>query len=288
MANPQQSASAVDREFIFEARDFQRVCQLIRARAGIALTDSKKQMVYSRLARRLRALGFSTFNEYLDWLEADGDDEWEEFTNALTTNLTSFFREGHHFQILDQFLRARKNKGRQRIWCAAASTGEEPYSLAITACESYGTLNPPVEIVCSDIDTKVLETAQRGVYAFDRIDKMDSARVKRFFMRGTGVNADKVKVKEELRRLVSFQQLNLLDARYNLQGPFDAVFCRNVMIYFDKPTQYQILTRIKPLMHPDGLLFAGHSESFFHASDLFVSRGQTVYERADASVAGKA
>ena len=271
-------------EFAFSAADFARVRELIHARAGIALADSKRQMVYGRLGRRLRALGIASFRDYLDRLEAGPRDheEWQAFTNALTTNLTAFFREAHHFEILGRFLAGRAGRGVQRIWCAAASTGEEPYSIAITACEALGGDAPALELVCSDVDTQVLEAAARGVYAMERVEGLGPERLRRFFLRGTGPNEGRARVKPALRELASFRAINLLDRDYGLRGPFDAIFCRNVMIYFDKPTQRAILERFKPLLAPDGLLFAGHSESFFHCVDLFAPCGRTVYRRADA------
>lgn len=272
-----------DRDFTFTTRDFERVRQLIHARAGIALSESKRDMVYSRLGRRLRALNLESFKDYLDQLETRGSaDEWQAFTNALTTNLTSFFREAHHFDILREFLVKKGRHTPAKIWCSAASTGEEPYSLAITACEAYDSLTPPVKILATDIDTNVLETAEAGVYPEERIEKLGDARKRRFFRRGSGANAGKVRVIDELRDLVSFRPLNLLDARYPMKGPFDALFCRNVMIYFDKPTQRDILMKMAPLLSADGLFFAGHSESFFHATDIVTSIGRTVYRRAPA------
>ncbi len=275
------------REFEFADRDFRRVCALIHARAGIALADSKRDMVYSRLSRRLRALGMESFVDYLDWLEREGEDEWQNFVNALTTNLTSFFREEHHFEHLREHLpRMKRVNGKVRIWCSAASTGEEPYSIAITACEAFGTLSPPVEIISTDIDTNVLATAERGVYPMERLERMAEARKKMFFQRGTGANAGKVRVNPALQRLLSFSPLNLLDTRYPIHGPFAAIFCRNVMIYFDKPTQRAILARMKPLLEADGFLYAGHSESFFHAADLFKNLGRTVYVPVAGGVDG--
>jgi chemotaxis protein methyltransferase CheR len=263
--------------FEFTPRDFARVRTLIYRQAGISLGESKQEMVYSRLARRLRAKGMNTFEEYLDGLESGRDDaEWVAFTNALTTNLTSFFREAHHFPILAEHM--RNMKAPLSIWCSASSTGEEPYSIAMTVCEAFGTLTPPVSIVATDIDTNVLETAANGVYPLDRIDKMAPDRVKRFFQRGKGERSGLVRVRPELRQLVSFKPLNLLASSWPVSGAFDVIFCRNVMIYFDKPTQSQILARFVPLMKPDGLLFAGHSENFMYASDAFKLRGKTVYE----------
>lgn len=278
-----QEAVVADREFDFSDRDFERVRDLIHARVGIALADGKRQMVYSRLGRRLRALGLSSFRDYLDHLDstADEGEEWQSFTNSLTTNLTSFFRESHHFETLSQFLATRRSRGTQHIWSAAVSTGEEAYSLAMVACEALGSDQPDVRIICSDIDTQVLATAECGVYAMERAQRISAERLRRFFERGNGPNAGQVRIKAFLRDLVSFQQINLHAKEYGLRTKFDAIFCRNVMIYFDRPTQREILSRFTRLLQLDGLLFAGHSENFFHASDLFRNCGRTLYQRAD-------
>ena len=276
-----------ERPFAFDERDFRRVCRMIHARAGIHLGAHKRDMVYSRLARRLRARGFETFSDYLDMVEDADAGEDQHFINALTTNLTSFFREAHHFPLLAAQLQAAPRCGQPlRIWCCAASTGEEPWSLAITACEAFGTLAPPVRILATDIDTAVLQSAMRGVYPLERIESIDIERKRRFFQRGSGANAGQCRVRPELRALVEFRPLNLLDADYGLRpGSLLAVFCRNVMIYFDKPTQYAVLQRIAPLLSPDGRMYAGHSESFNHAADLVAPCGRTVY-RAVARTGG--
>ncbi|PPC92544.1 MAG: chemotaxis protein CheR [Methylotenera sp.] len=270
------------REFNFTAQDFARVRHLIYRHAGISLSEAKSDMVYSRIGRRLRVLGATSFKHYLDNLESQNDPaEWEAFTNALTTNLTSFFREEHHFPILSDHLLTLKKP--IRIWCSAASTGEEPYTIAMTACEAFGSLNPPVEIIATDIDTNVLSTASRGIYPYERVSKLSDARRKRFFLRGSGPNEGSVAVRKELKSMITFSQLNLLDENWALHEPFDAIFCRNVMIYFDKPTQSKILSRFVPLMKSNALLFAGHSENFLYVSDAFHLRGKTVYTLADAS-----
>lgn len=282
---PQQRTDTV-KEFDFTRSDFERVRALIYQRAGISLADSKQEMVYSRLARRLRATGIQTFARYLDDLEAGRmASEWESFTNALTTNLTSFFREAHHFPLLAEHLQAlrRRDGAPITIWCSAASTGEEPYSIAMTACEAFNTLTPPVQIVATDIDTNVLATGENGVYPMDRVDKVGAERLKRFFQKGKGANAGMARVRPELRQLVSFRQLNLLANEWPVQGQFDAIFCRNVMIYFDKDTQRRILARFVPLMKPHALLFAGHSENFLYVSDALRLRGKTVYELDQAA-----
>lgn len=277
---PSHGAVTVEREFEFTKADFERVRGLIRERAGIALTAAKENMVYSRLSRRLRAQGFSRFDDYLAFVESGDAGEWEAFVNSLTTNLTSFFREAHHFPLLADLLRSRPRGGTLTIWCTAASTGEEPYSLAITACDAFGTLTPPVRIVASDIDTQVLATAERGVYPEERWKGLEQAQLRRYFLRGTGRNTGKARVRPELQKLIDFRQINLLAPDWEVPGELTAIFCRNVMIYFDRPTQYQILARFEPLLSPGGLLFAGHSESFSHANRLFRLRGKTVYELA--------
>ncbi len=275
------------REFDFTANDFARVRKLIYEHAGISLSEAKSDMVYSRVGRRLRTLGYASFKEYLDNLERAGNaDEWEAFTNALTTNLTSFFREEHHFPILAEHLVTLKKP--IRIWCSAASTGEEPYTIAMTACEAFGTMKPPVEIIATDIDTNVLATASRGVYPYERVSKLSDERRKHFFQRGTGAHEGSVRVRNELKSLITFHQLNLLEDTWPLKESFDAIFCRNVMIYFDKPTQSKILSRFVPLMKSHALLFAGHSENFLYVSDAFHLRGKTVYDLNDGKSAKRA
>lgn len=270
--------TATEQEFGFSAADFERVRQLIYQHAGISLHAGKQAMVYSRLSRRLRETGQRSFGQYLQSLEstAANDPEWQEFVNCLTTNLTSFFREEHHFHALATDLKARTSQS-LRIWCNAASTGEEPYSIAMTCAESMGSTGS-VKIVASDIDTKVLATASRGVYGADARG-LSPERLRAHFLRGKGANSGSIRVKHELARLIEFRAHNLMDARWSLGDPFDIVFCRNVMIYFDSPTQRRVLERIHGVMKPKGLLFVGHSENFTESKDLFRLRGKTVYER---------
>lgn len=266
------------REFHFTAKDFDRVRKLIYAHAGISLSDSKQELVYSRLSRRLRSTGIRTFAEYLTLLESNDPVEWEAFTNSLTTNLTSFFREPHHFPILAEYLRTANGKHPISLWCSAASTGEEPYSMAMTVIDTLGRDASNVSIIATDLDTKVLETGKEGVYADERISKLDPELVKKHFLRGTGAQAGFVRVRPELRNMITFRQLNLLDKTWPIKPPLDAIFCRNVMIYFDKQTQLDVLKKFVPLLRSDGLLFAGHSESFHQADEYFKLRGKTVYE----------
>ncbi|MCC6916919.1 CheR family methyltransferase [Nitrosomonas sp.] len=266
------------REYAFSSQDFDCVKKMIYARAGIALAENRQEMVYTRLSRRLRATGARGFGEYLARLERDNrDTEWESFVNALTTNLTSFFREEHHFPILAEHVRKRQPGQTVKLWCSAASTGEEPYSMAMTMVETFNSLKPPVRILATDIDTEVLAVAREGVYSLDKLESMSPERIRRFFLKGKNGTAGYVRVRQELRDLVAFRPLNLLDPRYPMRGPFDAIFCRNVMIYFDKPTQYRILQKFVPLLNRDGLLFMGHSEVFQHASDLIRLIDRTVY-----------
>lgn len=268
------------REFLFTDADFERVRALIYKHAGISLAPVKRDMVYSRLARRLRASGHTTFVAYLDSLERGNGEEWERFVNSLTTNLTSFFREEHHFPIFAEHLRSLGVSRPIKIWCSASSTGEEPYSIAMTVLETFGGNASHVSIVASDLDTNVLATARKGVYPWERVERLSQERLKRFFLKGAGAQEGLVSVRPELQRLIDFKRINLLDANWPSLAPLDVIFCRNVMIYFDKPTQHKILSRFVPLLQNDGLLFAGHSESFLHAADLFKSLGKTVYALA--------
>jgi chemotaxis protein methyltransferase CheR len=272
------------RDLDFSVADFQRVRKLIYDRAGISLAPTKQEMVYSRLARRVRARGLRSFAEYLDLVERDHSEN-EGFVNALTTNLTAFFREAHHFDELAALVERCRAAGASdfKVWSCAASTGEEPYSLAMTLIDSYGSFTPPASILATDIDTNVLAHAQQGIYTADRVAKLTDSQRRRFFLRGTGVHEGSVRVRSEVRSLVTFSRVNLLDAKWPVNGSFDAIFCRNVMIYFDKATQRTILQKLTPLLRPHGLLFAGHSECFVHASDVVRLRGKTVYERTPVS-----
>jgi chemotaxis protein methyltransferase CheR len=271
---------APDRQFAFTDADFERIRRMIRAWAGIALGPSKRNLAYSRVSRLVRAAGHDSFHDYLDALERCSDAATRQrFVNALTTNLTSFFREAHHFPLLARHLRDWPARQPMVVWCAAASTGEEAYSIAMTACEAFDTLSPPVHVVASDIDTQVLETAARGIYAIDRLENVDANRLRRFFQRGTRRNAGTARVRDEVRALVSFRRTNLLDAAWPVRGGLAAIFCRNVLIYFDRATQARIVARFAPLLGAGGLLFAGHSESLAYAHRLFRLRGQTVYDK---------
>ena len=264
-------------EFVWTNADFARVQALIYQRAGISLHDGKHAMVYSRLSRRLRDTGHTSFREYLSWLETHDGPEWQEFVNALTTNLTAFFREQHHFEIFASHLRS-KPSANWRVWCNAASTGEEPYSIVITALEALGA-NASFKLTASDIDSRVLATAAQGVYRLDSVKGLSPERLQKFFLKGKGGNAGMVRAKPELRRAIDFMSVNLIRDDWPFKEPFDVVFCRNVMIYFDAPTQRRVLERIHRVLKPGGMLFVGHAENFSESKDLFTLRGKTVYER---------
>jgi len=288
VAGAKQAAAAVNRsllnddtagrEFEFNDKDFSRVRALILKIAGISLAPSKQSMVYSRLARRLRACNHNRFSSYLDALESNlSNPEWEHFTNSLTTNLTSFYRESHHFDLLKKQLQSLSRNSRIELWCSAASTGEEPYTMAITAMEAFNSMNPPVRILATDIDTKVLDHARQGVYRMDQVEKIPDDILRKYFLKGKGESEGLIRVRPEVQALLTFRKLNLMDTVWSLRPGFDAIFCRNVMIYFEKDVQLQILKRFAPLMNPNGLLYAGHSENFAMARDYFTLRGKTVY-----------
>ncbi|WP_369600270.1 protein-glutamate O-methyltransferase CheR [Hahella sp. SMD15-11] len=265
------------REFAFEWADFERLRALSQAHTGIVVPDAKYEMFYARLAKRLRALGLTSFRDYADYLEAHRETEFTPFINALTTNLTSFFREPHHFAYLrDQIVPAARAAGqsRLRVWSAGCSTGEEPWSIAITLAEA----NMPFELLATDIDSDVLDTARQGIYPLERLDGVDERIRKRWFLRGKGRQAGKARVRAELRERVAFQQLNLVRP-FRHTEPFDVIFCRNVVIYFDKPTKMALIQRFAESLRPEGYLVMGHSESLHGLSNRFRPVGRTLYQK---------
>lgn len=260
------------REFAYRGGDFERARRMLYARAGIALGDAKRELVYGRLARRTRILALRSIGEYLDLAETDTA-EAEHFTNALTTNLTSFFREPHHFELLAAHVRGRRGRT-LRVWCGAASTGEEPWSLALTLAAE----DVPFEIIATDVDTEVLARAAEGVYADDDVADVP-ARCRKFLERGSGVNAGRVRVAKALRPHVRFRRLNLIESAWPLQGPFDVVFLRNVLIYFDRATKGPVVARALDLLRPGGIFATGHAESLFAHAGRVVPIGHTIYRR---------
>lgn len=262
----------MEREFGFTQSDFNKVRTILVGLTGINLADSKESLVYSRLAPRVRKLGLKNTKEYLKYLE-DNLEEQENFINALTTNLTSFYREPHHFSILAQYI--NQGESVKRIWCAASSTGEEPYSIAMSLVKAYGRFDHNVEIIASDIDSKVLETANTGKYPLEKVEALPDK--KSFFVKGKGNNLGFAKVVPELRNMIEFIRVNLLDESIPIEPNLDVIFCRNVMIYFDKDTQAKILTKLLAKLRPGGLYIAGHSENFSHFSHLIKPIGRTAY-----------
>jgi chemotaxis protein methyltransferase CheR len=256
--------------------ELERVSALIYRRAGIVLTEAKREMVRGRLSRLVREHECASFTAYLDLLESQREGSmWEAFTNALTTNLTSFFREGHHFETLARFCAGRR--GPLRIWSSAASTGEEAYSIAITVLETLGP-SAQVDIFASDIDTSALKQARAGVYPLAQVAKLNEAQ-RGYFLRGRGENEGMARLRPDVQKMVNFTPFNLVASRWPALPPFDAIFCRNVMIYFDRPTQAAVLANFAPLLRPGGLLFAGHAENFTGLTQDFRLLGQTVYAR---------
>ncbi|EWG67259.1 Chemotaxis protein methyltransferase [Enterobacter sp. DC4] len=253
-----------------------RIGQLIYQRAGIVLNNQKKDMVYNRLSRRLRELRLHRFSDYLSRLESDpASPEWQVFTNALTTNLTSFFREAYHFPILAKH--AQTHRGAYNVWCAAASSGEEPLSIAMTLEEVLGHSITGPRVLATDIDTEVLQKANEGVYRMADLERLTEQQKKNWFLRGKGPLQDHVKVKKNLLSTIEYRQLNLIAPEWKIPAPFDAIFCRNVMIYFDRQTQEQLMQRFARVLKPGGLLFIGHSEHFSTVNGPFRLSGQSVY-----------
>ena len=274
--------AALLREYPFSDEDFQRVRRLVQERIGIWLSDSKRELVYGRLSRRLRALGLDGFAAYLELLQSGDPEELQQFCNAITTNLTAFFRERHHFELLASQLlpaleRNNADSRRIRIWSAGCSSGEEPYSIAMVTLETLGHLRGwDVRILATDIDTSVLRHARRAVYGGERLEKLDSERLLRWFEPvGDG---RQFRVCQELRGLVTFRGLNLVGP-WPMRGPFDLIFCRNVVIYFERDTQREIVCRMARLQQTGDYLFLGHSESLLDVSTQYRLVGQTVYRR---------
>lgn len=272
------------REFALTNQDFAQIQSLVHRHTGIALTEAKRDMVYSRLSRRLRQLRLKSFAPYCRLL-AEGDAaELAQFVNAITTNLTSFFREVHHFDflattLLPKLYRDNASSRRLRIWSAGCSTGAEPYSMAMVLQETVPSASSwDAKILATDLDTDVLKTSQRGVYSESQGRGVSPQRLRQWFKQGIGPNAGLLRVMPELQKLIVFRQLNLMQA-WPMRGPFDIIFCRNVVIYFDKATQQVLFERFADLLSPQGYLFVGHSESLFKLTDRFALLGQTVYRK---------
>ncbi len=268
------------REFEYTWEDFNVLRKLSNAHSGIIVPDDKFDMFYSRLARRIRELKLRDFKSYCQYLDAHQEQEFTEFINAITTNLTAFFRENHHFEYLQatvfpELLQRNAATRRVRVWSAGCSTGEEAYSIAMTLLENLPR-GWDMKILATDLDTNVLAAAASGVYAVERIDGLPEKRVKRWFLRGTGTHKNQVRVKPELQQMVSFKQLNLM-GDWPMRGLFDFIFCRNVLIYFDRETKQRLAERYASLLRDGSCLFIGHSESLHQLDTRFQLIGNTIY-----------
>ncbi len=270
------------REFRFTRQEFKFIRDLVKEKTGISLSEAKRDMVYSRLSRRIRQLELGSFHEYCQLLRDETGDEFVNFVNAITTNLTAFFREPHHFEYLakhalPELMSARRLHRRLRLWSAGCSTGEEPYSLAMVLREIVPK-DWDAKLLATDLDSNVLDTAQKGIYALERVKAVSPARLRAFFQKGRGELADMARANDALREVISFNQLNLM-GEWPMRGPFDVIFCRNVVIYFDKPTQSILFDRFANMLADDGYLFVGHSESLYRVTERFELIGQTIYRK---------
>ncbi|QBZ82718.1 Chemotaxis protein methyltransferase [Hydrogenovibrio crunogenus] len=271
-----------EREFDFTEQDFTRVKTLVYDFAGIDLNDSKKNLVYNRLAKRIRFLELNSFKQYLNFVEEQGESEFVHLINAITTNLTFFFREDHHFEylantVIPAIIERNKGSKKIRIWSAGCSTGEEPYSLAIVLKETVPA-GWDARVLATDLDTNVVETGRTGVYKMDRLKGVSEARKKRWFLKGSGSMEGYVRVKPELQQIIDFGQINLMN-EWPIKDAIDVIFCRNVVIYFDKETQARLFDRYANLLPDNGHLFIGHSESLYKVCDRFELLGQTIYKK---------
>lgn len=273
--------AGADREFAYNTKDFERVKERIYRLAGISLAAHKEDLVYNRLVRRLRALSLNTFDEYIRYLD-ESDAECNSFINAMTTNLTSFYRESHHFEYLSSTYLpelADTSQRSLRIWSSACSVGEEPYSIAMSVLESGINLEKmDIKIYATDIDTNVLATAEQGIYGIERVESLSIERKRLAFLRGKGDQREFVKVKDSVREMIDFKYCNLME-QWPIDEPLDVIFCRNVMIYFDKETQNKLLDRMTKLLKPGGVLCIGHSETPARSMKDYKLLGRTMYKK---------
>jgi len=269
------------KEFEFTRDDFDYLRGIVTSTTGIVAPDDKYTMYYSRLARRLRSLGLADFRAYRNYLETNTESESIELVNAVTTNLTSFFREKHHFDYLRETLipqKIQRNDRSLRIWSAGCSTGEEPYTIAMTLMQAIP--DPErwdIQVLATDIDSNVLASAGKGIYDASRVTDLDVNLLRRFFKKGSGANAGKVKVNPLLQQYIQFKQLNLLHD-WPMREKMDVIFCRNVVIYFDKDTKTKLVDRFGDQLIDEGLLFMGHSESLYKSTQRFNLLGKTIYQ----------
>ncbi|AHX14337.1 chemotaxis protein CheR [Dyella jiangningensis] len=287
MADGNTAVAGMNGPSLSEA-EFNFLRSFVYEHCGISLGEHKRQLVQGRLVRRLRALKLRDFGGYCELLRRDPQGELGELASAISTNVTAFFRESHHFdlltnELLPRWIAEKKNGGRLRIWSAGCATGEEPYTLAMVlaeALEKHGS-HVDAKILATDLSPQALETARKGVYPIDRLEGVSTERRRRWFLRGEGEYDQYACVHPRLRELVSILPLNLLHD-WPMQGPFDAIFCRNVVIYFDKPTKQRLFQRYAGLLPEGGYLFLGHSESMYGLNDNFDLIGRTVYRKRSA------
>ncbi len=266
-----------------DTQQFQRFCDIAYSRAGIKLRDGKESLVSARVAKRLRALGLSSPGEYLELLEGDSTgNEVVSFLDAISTNFTSFFREPSHFDRLKEFVAHRLTQGKKRlrVWCAASSSGEEPYTLAMTVAEVVGQHPVDWRILATDISTKILATAEQGIYEETALKDVPRASLLKYFkaLDTRRASIRRWQVSDDLRRKVVFKRLNLAKPPYPMPGPLDVVFCRNVMIYFDDPVRQGLFTEVDRLLADDGLVCIGHSESLSGLKTRLVIIEPSVYQ----------
>lgn len=275
---------------VIEDNEFNYLKGIIYERTGIALAPHKKIMLQSRLNSRLRVLGMSTYKDYVQKLKSEKvffNTEIDEIINKVTTNKTDFFRENHHFEFLKNTVfpvleeRSKKTyKKNIRIWSSACSTGEEPYSIAMTVLDYFSTRPGwDIKIVASDIDTNVLKTAEKGIYKDDRLAPVEKSTVMKYFTSSKENDGTYYTVRQPLRDLIQFKKINLLETGYPFTEKFDVIFCRNVIIYFDKETQKKIFAGFERVIHEDGFLIIGHSETLFGISENFKFLGHTIYQK---------
>jgi len=271
-----------DKEFAFTQDDFNYLRDIVKKETGIISDEGKYTMYYSRLSRRVRKLGLPDFAAYRQFLADNLVSESIELVNAVTTNLTSFYRESHHFDFLKDTLIPEKIKNNDktlRLWSAACSTGEEPYSIAMTLIDCIHDIDQwDIEILATDIDSNVVATATRGVYALERIDSLDKKLIKKHMKKGSGNNAGFIKMNDNLKKLIHFKQLNLLKT-WPIKDKMDLIFCRNVVIYFDKETKIKLVDRFYDQLKSKGYLLMGHSESLHGISERYDLHGKTVYQK---------
>jgi len=288
-SHPQKSDDNRDQSMRLTDGDFKFICEFVYENTGIVLNDSKREMLYRRLTRIVRERKLNTFGDYCQLLRDQGDQEKDFFINAITTNLTSFFRENHHFEyltneeiptLIKNKVTDAKGKKRLRIWSSASSTGEEPYSIAITLLEAMKNdlAMWDMKILATDIDSNVLAKGKAGIYDINRIEEISQNIKQTYFFQGCGSSNQSVKVHDKLKKIITFKQLNLLHD-WPMKGPFDVIFCRNVIIYFDKKTQQELFERYYEMLAPGGLLFLGHSENLGNYQKYFTNVGRTIFRK---------